>query len=97
MDSFKERAEIDNLFLFDGLRRQFVIAYTQNAWEKWLIERVTPKLWVDMPNGTTHFYVPTLDALKIDGKSVCRFDDKWVEIGAYFEAVGTLMTTHSPL
>lgn len=96
VDSFKERAEIDNLFLFDGLRRQFVIAYTQNAWEKWLIERVTPKLWVDMPNGTTHFYVPTLDALKINGKSVYRFDDKWVEIGAYFEAVGTLMTTHNP-
>lgn len=94
-DAFLERASIDDMFLFDGLRRRFVIAYTQNAWEKWLMERATSKLWVDMPNGTTHFYMPTLDALKINGNSVCRFDDKWVEIGAYFEAVGTLLQIDS--
>lgn len=90
-DGFFERANIDNLFLFDGLRRQFVIAYTQQAWEKWLSERITLELWADMPTGTTHFYVPTLDALRIDDKSVCRFDGKWVEIGAYFEQLGAII------
>lgn len=91
VDNLKERAGIDDVFLFDGLRRQFVIAYTQHAFEKWLMERATKDTWADMPAGTTHFYVPTLDALKIDDKSVCRFDGKWVEIGAYFEQVGTMI------
>lgn len=94
-DNLKERAGIDDLFLFDGLRRQFVINYTQHAFEKWLMERATKETWADMPAGTTHFYVPTLDALKMDGKSVCRFDGKWIEIGAYFEQVGTMIGVNS--
>lgn len=91
VNGFKDRVGIDNLFLFDGLRRQFVITYTQQAWEKWLSERINSDLWSQMPIGTTHFYVPTLDALKIDGKSVCRYDNGWYEIGAYFEQLGTMI------
>lgn len=91
IDGFIERAGIDDLFLFDGLRRRFVVDYTQHAWEKWLTERITSDIWMDMPEQTTHFYVPTLDALKMDGKSVCRYDGTWIEIGAYFEGVGRLI------
>lgn len=89
-DAFMERAALD-LLLFDSLRRRFVIAYTQHAWEKWLSERITKELWVNMPVGTTHFYLPTLDPLKIDGKSICRFDGKWLEISAYFEPDGNVI------
>lgn len=90
-DSFALRAGIDDIFLFDGLRRRFVVGYTQTAWEKWLLQRIGANVWQDMPTGTTHFYVPMLDALKIDDKSVCRYDERWVEIGAYFEKMGELI------
>ena len=86
-DGFSERTGIDDLVLFDGLRRQFVIDYTQKSWEKWLSERMTAKIWSQMPNGTTHFNYRHLDAIKIDGKRIYRYDAHWVDITAYADGV----------
>lgn len=89
--SYAKRAGIDDMFLFDVVRQQFVLTHTQQAWEKWLNERIHSGLWADLPAGTTHFNATNLDALKIENKTVSRFDGKWVDITAYFNKSGFII------